>query len=108
MKLKVLVLLVLAIATAQAQDPEVTERDSALWDAGIIGADLYLPDYPAAGQTHAKWIAAPYLIYRGKILRADREGARARLVHGRRVDVEMSFAASFATRSKDNDAREGM
>ena len=102
-----------APAAAPAPSPEIglaeaSVQGRSLWEAGVIGADLYQPDYPAAGQKHAKWLAAPYLIYRGRILRADREGARARLVRGRWADVEMSFAASFATRSKDNDARTGM
>lgn len=101
-------LLVTVAAGLGAEDPPVPERDNALWEVGVIAADLYLPDYPAAGQKHAKWLAAPYGIYRGRILRADREGARARLLHGRRLDLEMSFAASFATRSKDNAARAGM
>jgi MipA family protein len=84
------------------------ERDEALWEVGVVGGELYLPDYPAAGEKHAKWIAAPYVVYRGKILRADREGARARIVRGRWADVEMSFSGSFATHSQDNVARQGM
>ena len=95
-------------AQVTASTSAVVERDEALWEVGVVGGELYLPDYPAAGQKHAKWIAAPYVIYRGKILRADREGARARLVRGRWADIEMSFSGSFATHSQDNAARQGM
>ncbi len=94
-----------------AAAPEIahpTAVDDALWEIGAVGGDVYVPDYPAAGQKHAKWIAAPYGIYRGSIFRADRQGARARLVQGRWVDIEMSFSASFASHSKDNMARAGM
>ncbi len=88
--------------------PEAGPRDRSLWEAGIVGGEAYLPDYPAAAQNHAKWIVAPYIIYRGKIMRADREGARARLLRQRYFDIEMGFAASFKTNSADNDARRGM
>lgn len=94
---------------AETADPVPDNpRDRALWEVGVVAGGLYLPDYPAARQKHIKWAAAPYAVYRGKILRADREGARARLVRSSWADVEMSFAASFATDSEDNDARRGM
>ncbi len=106
------VLLFLTAGCLYAQEspapPPVDARDRALWEVGLIGAGFYSPDYPAAGQKHAKWLAAPYGIYRGRILKADREGARARLVHWRPLDMEMSFAAAFASHSKDNVARQGM
>ena len=83
-------------------------QDQSLWEAGVAGAYSYLPDYPAAEQSHAKWIAAPYLVYRGKILRADREGARASFLRRRSYEVDLGLAATFASSSKDNAARQGM
>ena len=50
----------------------------------------------------------PYIVYRGKWLKADRDGARALLVDAERVKVDISVAASVPTRSRDNVAREGM
>ncbi len=102
------ILVVSSLSQALAEDSAHKAIDESLWEVGVAGGEFYLPDYPAAAQKHAKWIAAPYVIYRGKILRADREGARARLFHGKHADLEMSFAAAFATQSKDNEARQGM
>jgi MipA family protein len=95
-------------ASPVASDPGSVLTDRALWEAGIVGAVSYLPDYPAADQNRAKWIAAPYLVYRGKIMRADRDGARASFLRRKYYEVDLGIAASFATRSKDNRAREGM
>src|SRR5687768_9470385 len=54
---------------AATSEPSLYERS--LWEAGVVGGGGYLPDYPAAEQNHFKWIAAPYLVYRGRIMRAD-------------------------------------
>jgi len=87
--------------------PSFAERLSLL-ELGIIGGSAYLPDYPAAHQNHWKSLAAPYVVYRGSIFRSDRDGARARLFKQKHYEVEMSFAGSFNSNSKDNDARRGM
>ena len=79
-----------------------------LWEAGIAGGAASLPDYPASAQNHIRWLALPYLIYRGQVLRADREGARARLLTTRLFDIEMSAAASFPAHSRNNLARKDM
>lgn len=73
-----------------------------------MGGGGFMPDYPAAGQNHFKAIGAPYIVYRGRIVRADREGVRTRLLKTPVYEVDLGFAASFASRSRDNHAREGM
>src|SRR5438309_294929 len=93
-------------AEPAASDPVVQDR--ALWEMGLVGAASYLPDYPAADHSRLKWVAAPYGVYRGKIMRADRDGARARFLRTRFYELDLGVAASFATRSKDNPARLGM
>ncbi len=111
---KCLLLLTLCASIASAEtsstEPPLasTAPDLALWEIGMVSGGSYLPDYPAADQSRPKWIVAPYGVYRGKVMRADREGARARLVKTRTYDVDIGIAASFASRSKDNDARRGM
>src|SRR5688572_20313454 len=71
----------------EAKPVQKLAHDYSLWEVGLVAGGAYLPDYPAAGQNHSKWIAAPYLIYRGNILRADREGARARLIRHKYFDL---------------------
>lgn len=79
-----------------------------LWELGLGIAGLRLPDYRGSDQYHAYALPLPYIVYRGKWLRADREGARALLVDVDRVKVDVSVAASVPTRSRDNVARQGM
>jgi len=94
--------------TAAAPASPPPSAAPALWEIGIAGAGSYLPDYPAAEQNHFKWIAAPYGVYRGRFVRADKDGARTRLIHTKVYEMDMSVAASFSSSAKDNDAREGM
>jgi outer membrane scaffolding protein for murein synthesis (MipA/OmpV family) len=82
--------------------------DQPLWEAGVGVGALRLPHYRGSDQSHNWLLPVPYFVYRGEFLRADREGARAVLIDGERVDFDISAAASPPTRSKDNRARQGM
>jgi outer membrane scaffolding protein for murein synthesis (MipA/OmpV family) len=79
-----------------------------LWELGLGGAALRLPHYRGSDQTHDWLLPLPYAVYRGDLLRADREGARAVLLDGDRVDVDLSLGASAPSRSRDDRARSGM
>ena len=79
-----------------------------LWELGVGVGALRLPDYRGSDQSSALWFPVPYAVYRGKWLRADREGARAVLLDAQSVEVDLSVAASPPTRSKNNLARAGM
>ncbi len=83
-------------------------QDRPLWELGIGAAALRLPHYRGADQMHNWLLPVPYVVYRGEIFKADREGARAVLVESDRFDVDLSLAASPPTRSSDNRARAGM
>ena len=82
--------------------------DQPLWEIGIGAAGLRLPHYRGSDQTHDWLLPVPYAVYRGKILRADRDGARAVLLDSERFDFDLSVGASAPTRSRDNLARSGM
>lgn len=93
----------LALATLPAAAAELP-----LWELGVGLGALRLPHYRGSDQTHDLLLPVPYAIYRGKIFRATREGARAVLLDSERVDLDLSLAASPPTRSNDNLARAGM
>lgn len=79
-----------------------------LWELGVGVGALRLPDYRGSDQSSTVWFPVPYAVYRGKWLRADREGARAVLLDAQSVEVDLSLAASPPSRSKDSLARSGM
>jgi outer membrane scaffolding protein for murein synthesis (MipA/OmpV family) len=82
--------------------------DAPLWELGAGATVLHLPHYRGADQTHTWTLPLPYVVYRGPVLRADREGARAVLLQTDRLDVDLSLAGTPPTRSDDNVARRGM
>ncbi len=88
--------------------PAAHAAERPLWELGVGAAGLYLPHYRGSDQSHAVPLPVPYVIYRGAIFRADREGARAVLYERGDVDLDLSLAASLPTRSGSNRAREGM
>lgn len=62
----------------------------------------------AAGERSTRSLALSYLIYRGKVLRADRSGVGAHLLDTERLDVDIGFSLSLPARSSDVPARRGI
>jgi MipA family protein len=92
--------LALAVAPVQAAEP--------LWEAGLGLGLLSLPQYRGSDRTRQWLLPVPYFVYRGDILRADRDGARARLATRGRFEFDLGLAASPPTRDEAGGAREGM
>ncbi len=82
--------------------------DQPLWELGLGAAWVHLPHYRGSDQSRDWLLPVPYAVYRGKILRANRDGARAVLLDSERFDFDVSVSASAPTRSDDNRARTGM
>jgi len=82
--------------------------DQPLWELGLGAAALSLPHYRGSDQSHQWLLPIPFGVYRGPILRATRDGARAVLLERDRFDFDISLAAGPPTRSSENDARSGM
>ena len=79
-----------------------------LWELGLGVAGVRFPDYRGSDQNSAYVLPLPFIAYRGRFLRADRDGARAIFFAGRQVVIDMSLSASVPSDSKNNDARRGM
>jgi len=79
-----------------------------LWELGAGAGTLRLPHYRGSDQVHHWLLPIPFLVYRGHIFRADREGTRAVLLDTERVEIDLSLEGSAPTRSADNRARSGM
>jgi outer membrane protein len=79
-----------------------------LWELGLGVGGLTLPDYRGANERHQYVFPVPYVVYRGEVFKADREGARAQLTMSDRIHVDINVGASVPVSSKQNKARAGM
>lgn len=98
--------LLLGAAPFAAAEPQ--ERNLPLWEAGIGAAGFSTPAYPGADDRNNRGLVLPYLIYRGKIFRADQNGIGARLLNTDKVEFDIGFSGSLPAESDDVDARRGM
>lgn len=79
-----------------------------LWEAGLGAAGITLPNYRGSDQTSTYVLPAPYFVYRGDFLKADRNGVRTRVFNNEHVDINLSLNATLPVQSKNNTVRRGM
>ena len=79
-----------------------------LWEFGLGLGAVTFSDYPGAATSHGYPVPVPYLRYRGKFLRSDRDGVRGMLLDRPRVAINVSMGASVPVRSRSAAARAGM
>ena len=79
-----------------------------LWEIGAFAGSLSAPAYPASAERFTRNLVLPYVIYRGDVLRADREGVGARLELGPGYQFDFGASGSFAASSADVAARQDM
>ena len=96
-------LAMLCAAQASADEPALP-----LWEAGVFGGTAVTPAYPGASERSTRTLALPYLVYLGKVLRADRSGVGARLLNTDKTEFDIGFALSLPAKSDEVPARRGM
>jgi len=106
----VFVLLLIAPLIAGAQDQEIpTSGIPSLFEVGAGFGAAWFPHYPGSDQERLFALPFPYVVYRGSILRSNREeGTRARFLYGRDYEFSMSADGAIPVSSENNFAREGM
>ena len=97
---------ILVPTVAAAAEPEA--RNLPLWEAGVGAAVFSTPAYPGASDRSNRGLVLPFLLYRGKVLRADQEGVGARLLDTDKIEFDVGFAGALPAHSKDVEARRGM
>ncbi|MDO9006281.1 MAG: MipA/OmpV family protein [Aquabacterium sp.] len=98
----------LASSLSAYAQPDVKGQMKPLWEFGLGAAALSLPDYRGSDESRGYLLPLPYLVYRGEVFKANRDGASARLFDGPRVKLGLNANASLPVSSKRNKAREGM
>jgi len=79
-----------------------------LWEAGIGGTTLFMPDYRGSDEYRGYLLPFPFLVYRGDILKIDQEQISSIFFKTRRLQLDMSFHGSVPVNSAQNKARKGM
>nr|WP_241664466.1 MipA/OmpV family protein [Ningiella ruwaisensis] len=114
-----LILICGAASDARAADSAPPERDltgfeaadeaQPLWEFGVGGGAIEVPNYPASSERNFVALALPYVIYRGDVFRiGGGGGARAVVVDESDFEIDFSLGGAFAADSDDKTAREGM
>ncbi len=98
----------LALLLAVLTVPANAQTDKPLWEVGLGATVLSFPDYRGSDHQRAYVLPLPYVVYRGEIIKADRDGVRGVLLDNRFAELNLSVAASLPLDSDGNDARRGM
>jgi len=108
MNQRILAGIAFAVSALPATAAPTPAPDLPLWELGLFGGVASTPAYPGSADRSGRGLVLPMLIYRGKVLRADRSGVSARLFDTERVDMDLGFQMSLPARSDDVPARSGM
>ena len=88
--------------------PFARSADKPLWEAGAGITVLDFPDYRGSDERTSYVLPIPYAIYRGKLLRADRDRIRGLFLEADRVNMQLSIRGSVPVDSSTNSARQDM
>jgi MipA family protein len=88
--------------------PLARSADKPLWEAGAGFTVLDFPDYRGSDERTTYVLPIPYAIYRGKLLKADRDSVRGLFLEADRFNVQLSVRGSVPVDSSSNSARQGM
>lgn len=90
------------------EGPADARRPQPLWEAGLAAFGARSPAYPGARQRTSNAIVLPYLLYRGRVLRAEQGTVGVRAAKTETMELDIGFAGSFGSAASDNDARRGL
>jgi len=97
----------MAMVTSQAAQAQ-TETSAPLWEVGGFTVGISQQAYPGSDQQVNRSLALPLVVYRGELLRADRETTGIRAFRNSAFEVDIGVAGSFGARSGELEARRGM
>lgn len=83
-------------------------QEKPLWEIGIGGGFLLMPDYRGSDKTRAYLLPFPYAVYRGGILKVEDKRISGRIFTTDRVTLDFSGYGAVPVKSDDNEARTGM
>lgn len=96
----------LALLTLHAAHLFAEEKP--LWELGLGIGGVSFPAYRGSSVQRNLPLPAPYVIYRGDLFKADRDGMRGIFFNSDRIELNLSTSASIPVDSKDIKVRENM
>lgn len=88
--------------------PALHAEEKPLWEFGLGAGAIAFPDYRGSDETHVYPVPVPYFVYRGRFLKADRDGLRGELFDREYAELSLSVNGTIPINSEDNSARRGM
>lgn len=79
-----------------------------LWEAGLGAAAVSFPHYRGSDERRNWLLPAPYLVYRGKVLRAEERRVRGLFYESDGTELDVSVNGTPPVSSGENEARRGM
>lgn len=83
-------------------------EEKPLWEFGFGVGAIAFPDYRGSDETQVYPVPVPYFVYRGRFLKADRDGLRGQLFDRKYAELSLSVNGTIPVNSEDNSARSGM
>jgi MipA family protein len=96
------------IGNALAQTATEAGEAKPLWEFGAGALAASSPAYPGAATRTGKFIALPFVLYRGEYVRSEQSNVGLRAIKTPRYELDVGFAASIGSSAKDVPARAGM
>jgi len=84
------------------------QEEKPVWELGMGAGFLYIPDYRGSNEGRPYALPYPYFIYRGDIIKVDRQTISGKIFKTDRVLLDVSFYGSVPVKSSKNSARAGM
>lgn len=98
----------LSAALALGVPAAASAAEKPLWELGAGVTVLQFPAYRGSDENHLFVLPVPYVVYRGEVLKADRDGLRGTFFDSERVELNLSLSASPPVSSDKVKVREGM
>ncbi|MDR3087294.1 MAG: MipA/OmpV family protein [Azoarcus sp.] len=86
----------------------VSGEEKPLWEIGLGVGAVSFPEYRGSNRQRNLVLPLPYLVYRGEIFKADRDGLRGKIFNSDRVKLSLSASASIPVDSNSHGPRRGM
>ena len=108
-KLFVILIIVLSGVDLLAKNVHTRIENLPLYEFGVGGGYFVSPYYQGSEQNQIRTLGIPFFIYRGKILKSDRDGGtRAEFYKEKNFRFDLTVSGGFSAKSTEVDARQGM